>query len=122
MKRGLKGNRMISDDEIKALWKSKGGTFHGPMAIGSMTEEELLLFLRELLEAKKFKDIADKYPEPRIFFSCGFEAGMKRNDEIKTLIKTGTVYGICVIADAVDEEYKIVLEAMPAVKEELLKN
>ena len=41
---------MITDDEIRDLWRSKGGNFHGPIIeIGTMPESLLLPFIRELI-------------------------------------------------------------------------
>lgn len=40
----------MTDDDIRALWRSKGGSFHGPkIETGCMPESSLLVFLRELL-------------------------------------------------------------------------
>ncbi len=40
----------MTDDEIRALWRSKGGIFHGPrIETGTMPEAQLLPFLRELM-------------------------------------------------------------------------
>jgi len=43
-------NCELSDDDIRKLWREKGGSFHGPnVETGTMPETQLLLFLRELL-------------------------------------------------------------------------
>lgn len=40
----------VTDEDIRALWRSKGGKFHGPhIETGTMPEAQLLPFLRELL-------------------------------------------------------------------------
>jgi hypothetical protein len=40
----------MTDDEIRAIWRSKGGSFHGPnIETGCMPEAELLVFLRGLM-------------------------------------------------------------------------
>jgi hypothetical protein len=40
----------MTDDEIRTIWRSKGGSFHGPhIETGTMPEAQLLPFLRELL-------------------------------------------------------------------------
>lgn len=39
-----------TDDEIRALWREQGGSFHGPnIETGTMPESKLLPFLRRLL-------------------------------------------------------------------------
>lgn len=41
----------MTDDELRALWRSRGGKFYGPnVEHGDMPEHLLLPFLRELLE------------------------------------------------------------------------
>lgn len=40
----------MTNDELRALWRSKGGSFHGPnIETGTMPEAKLLPFLRELM-------------------------------------------------------------------------
>lgn len=42
--------KQMTDEDIRALWLSKGGSFHGPnIETGTMPEAQLLPFLRELL-------------------------------------------------------------------------
>lgn len=41
---------VLSDDQLRAIWREAGGTFHGPLVEhGSITEAQLLPFLRSLL-------------------------------------------------------------------------
>lgn len=42
--------RVISDDQIRAAWRSAGGEFHGPsIETGTMPESKLIPFLRGLM-------------------------------------------------------------------------
>ena len=42
-----------SDDELRALWRAAGGSFHGPVVeTGDMPESKLLPFLRDLISGK----------------------------------------------------------------------
>lgn len=50
----LPDEREATDDELRALWRSNGGDFHGPnVEHGSMKEEDLLPFLRQLVIVKR---------------------------------------------------------------------
>ena len=41
---------MISDEELREIWRKKGGSFHGPnIETGTMPESILLPWLRELI-------------------------------------------------------------------------
>jgi len=43
----------LSDDELRDLWRSAGGSFYGPrVETGSMPEHDLLPFLRKMLSGK----------------------------------------------------------------------
>lgn len=40
----------MTDEQLRTLWRSKGGSFHGPyIETGTMPEHQLLPFLRELM-------------------------------------------------------------------------
>ena len=40
-----------SDDELRSLWRSAGGSFHGPnVEHGTMPEDKLLSFLRSVID------------------------------------------------------------------------
>lgn len=44
----------MTDDQLRALWRSKGGSFHGPhIETGTMPEHQLLPFLRELMRVPR---------------------------------------------------------------------
>lgn len=44
---------MITDDEIRKIWRDAGGTFYGPnVEHGDMEEAKLLPFLRGILEER----------------------------------------------------------------------
>ena len=39
----------MSDEQLRAIWLSQGGTFHGPnIETATMPESDLLIFLRQL--------------------------------------------------------------------------
>jgi hypothetical protein len=43
--------RPPTDEELREIWRAAGGDFHGPnIEHGSMKEEDLLVFLRQLVE------------------------------------------------------------------------
>lgn len=45
----------ITDDELRALWREQGGSFHGPkVETGTMPEAQLLPWLRELIRVSRW--------------------------------------------------------------------
>lgn len=47
----MSAQRLLTDDDLRAIWRAAGGSFHGPnIEHGSMAEALLLPFLRRLIE------------------------------------------------------------------------
>lgn len=68
----------MNDDQIRALWRSKGGEFHGPnIETGCMPEAQLLPFLRSLLQLPKRAILV----EP-----TGIQFGMDIKDHPKRIV------------------------------------
>jgi hypothetical protein len=72
----------MTDDDLRAIWRNKGGDFHGPrIETGTMPEYKLLPFLRELMQSPQ---PAPKHTEEefdRIFgLACGLQYSVSRDE------------------------------------------
>lgn len=67
---------ILSDNDLRDLWRRAGGTFHGPKTeCGSIEEASLLPFLRHMVEAlawyKEIAQSANRYMRSKNEYAAG---------------------------------------------------